>query len=259
MRARAGRRSRRRTGPTPNLQSIALHVHEYAHPGIVSNPPAAMAISMNRNAGRTTISPSRAESPARRRATTLVPVDRALTADLETPHAFLRLAADEPQSFLLESVEGGEKDRPLYLYRCSLTAPSWPELHCYQRARQEPVGAKGCFCLLKELLAGQSRRIFGSLSFTSEKVRGFVDDAVRQLERLPSLAKMIWGIRRLPDVRPGAGLLRRAQDPAGGHCRSRRQKPAAAYKDARQRLERLEKRLRGDRRSATSARGKLLR
>ena len=39
-----------------------------------------------------------------------MPVYRTLTADLETPvSAFLRLAADEPECFLLESVEGGEK------------------------------------------------------------------------------------------------------------------------------------------------------
>src|ERR1700709_1628285 len=44
------------------------------------------------------------------RAHTLIPVCRRLVADLETPvSAFLRLAADEPECFLLESVEGGEK------------------------------------------------------------------------------------------------------------------------------------------------------
>src|SRR6201996_5573398 len=44
------------------------------------------------------------------RSHTLVPVCRRLVADLETPvSAFLRLAADEPECFLLESVEGGEK------------------------------------------------------------------------------------------------------------------------------------------------------
>ncbi len=41
---------------------------------------------------------------------TLVPVYRTITADLETPvSAFLRLAAAEPEAFLLESVEGGER------------------------------------------------------------------------------------------------------------------------------------------------------
>src|ERR1700730_17717170 len=39
----------------------------------------------------------------------LVPVYRTVTADLETPvSAFLRIAAKEPEAFLLESVEGGE-------------------------------------------------------------------------------------------------------------------------------------------------------
>src|ERR1700761_5179674 len=44
------------------------------------------------------------------RSHTLVPVCRRLVADLETPVSeFLRLAANEPECFLLESVEGGEK------------------------------------------------------------------------------------------------------------------------------------------------------
>ncbi|HUZ95408.1 MAG TPA: hypothetical protein VMU57_10885, partial [Edaphobacter sp.] len=39
----------------------------------------------------------------------LVPVYRTVTADLETPvSAFLRIAAEEPEAFLLESVEGGK-------------------------------------------------------------------------------------------------------------------------------------------------------
>src|SRR5690349_21989801 len=40
---------------------------------------------------------------------TLVPVYRTVAADLETPvSAFLRIAQDAPEAFLLESVEGGE-------------------------------------------------------------------------------------------------------------------------------------------------------
>src|ERR1700759_5800137 len=43
------------------------------------------------------------------RAHTLIPVTRSVPADLETPvSAFLRVAAHEPEAFLLESVEGGE-------------------------------------------------------------------------------------------------------------------------------------------------------
>ena len=41
---------------------------------------------------------------------TLVPVAKSISADLLTPvSAFLMFAAGEPYSFLLESVEGGEK------------------------------------------------------------------------------------------------------------------------------------------------------
>src|SRR5260370_14412082 len=41
---------------------------------------------------------------------TLVPVAKTVTADLRTPvSAFLNIAAEEPNAFLLESVEGGEK------------------------------------------------------------------------------------------------------------------------------------------------------
>src|ERR1041384_8683741 len=40
----------------------------------------------------------------------LVPVVKTVAADLRTPvSAFLSVAADEPNAFLLESVEGGEK------------------------------------------------------------------------------------------------------------------------------------------------------
>src|SRR5258706_14318833 len=41
---------------------------------------------------------------------TLVPVVKSISADLLTPvSAFLAIAEDEPDAFLLESVEGGEK------------------------------------------------------------------------------------------------------------------------------------------------------
>src|SRR3954466_9668830 len=41
--------------------------------------------------------------------TTLIPVVKTVPADLLTPvSAFLKIAAKEPESFLLESVEGGE-------------------------------------------------------------------------------------------------------------------------------------------------------
>src|SRR5436190_15256910 len=46
---------------------------------------------------------------ARQPGTTLVPVVKTVAADLLTPvSAFLKVAAKEPESFLMESVEGGE-------------------------------------------------------------------------------------------------------------------------------------------------------
>ena len=53
--------------------------------------------------------PSAREFLALSRKHSLVPVYRTVAADLETPvSAFLRIAAEEPEAFLLESVEGGE-------------------------------------------------------------------------------------------------------------------------------------------------------
>src|SRR6516225_586395 len=53
--------------------------------------------------------PSSGEFLALSRKHSLVPVYRTITADLETPvSAFLRIASEEPEAFLLESVEGGE-------------------------------------------------------------------------------------------------------------------------------------------------------
>ena len=53
--------------------------------------------------------PSAADFLKLSRKHSLVPIYRTITADLETPvSAFLRIAAEEPEAFLLESVEGGE-------------------------------------------------------------------------------------------------------------------------------------------------------
>src|SRR5713226_5129939 len=53
--------------------------------------------------------PSAADFLKLSRRHSLVPVYRTITADLETPvSAFLRIASEEPEAFLLESVEGGK-------------------------------------------------------------------------------------------------------------------------------------------------------
>jgi anthranilate synthase component 1 len=196
------------------------------------------------------ISPPRAEFLRLAASHTLVPVYRTLTADLETPvSAFLRLASDEPQSFLLESVEGGEKvGRYTFIgvrpYRTILA-----------RGRTIVVNERGksrslqgdVFALLKELLGGQKpARIAGLPPFTAGAVGFFAYDVVRQLERLPELAEDDLGV-------PDACLMFFDEVLAFDHVRKQiqlivtadlsRQKPAAAYADAKERLGRLEKRL----------------
>ena len=98
------------------------------------------------------------------RAHTLVPVCRRLVADLETPvSAFLRLAAEEPECFLLESVEGGEK---LGRYTFMGIRPASKliarngEVTTWRSNRQTPAKSdtvKGdIFEMLKAALAGHS-------------------------------------------------------------------------------------------------------
>src|SRR5580658_2847497 len=198
----------------------------------------------------TTISPSRAEFLQLAASHTLVPVYRALTADLETPvSAFLRLAADEPQSFLLESVEGGEKvGRYTFIgvrpYRTVLARGS--SMVIDERGKSRSLQGD-VFALLKELLAGQKpAHIAGLPPFTAGAVGFFAYDVVRQIERLPELAEDDLGI-------PDACLMFFDEVLAFDHVRKQiqlivtadlsRQKPAAAYADAKKRLGRLEKRL----------------
>ena len=103
------------------------------------------------------------------------------------------------------------------------------------------------FALLKELLGGQKpARIAGLPPFTSGAVGFFAYDVVRQLERLPELAEDDLGI-------PDACLMFFDEVLAFDHVRKQiqlivtadlsRQKPTAAYADAKERLARLEKRL----------------
>src|ERR1700761_7899651 len=198
----------------------------------------------------TTIAPSRDEFLRLAASHSLVPVYRTLTADLETPvSAFLRLAADEPQSFLLESVEGGEKvGRYTFIgirpYRTILSRGS--SITIKERGNTRSLQGD-VFALLKEQLAGQTpAHIPGLPPFTSGAVGFFAYDVVRQLERLPELAKDDLGI-------PDACLMFFDQVLAFDHVRKQiqivvtadlnRSKAPAAYRDAIERLDALEKRL----------------
>ena len=128
---------------------------------------------------------------------TLIPVTRTVPADLETPvGAFLRVAAQEPEAFLLESVEGGEKiGRYTFIgvrpYR-TLTACNGEIT-----VREGGPGAAAVrtypgdvFAELKQMLEGHRPAVIAGLPpFTAGAVGFFAYDVVRRIERLPELAE----------------------------------------------------------------------
>jgi anthranilate synthase component I len=123
----------------------------------------------------------------------LVPVYRTVTADLETPvSAFLRIAAEEPEAFLLESVEGGEH---VGRYTFIGVQPYKKMVARGRRitvreGRRESAFEGDIFEELKKALGGHSpARLAGLPPFTAGAVGFFAYDVVRQIERLPSLAK----------------------------------------------------------------------
>jgi len=122
----------------------------------------------------------------------LVPVYRTVTADLETPvSAFLRIAADEPEAFLLESVEGGER---VGRYTFIGIEPYKKIVSRGTTITVEEAGARrtfqgDIFAELKRSLSGHTpARLPGLPPFTAGAVGFFSYDVVRQIERLPSLA-----------------------------------------------------------------------
>ena len=137
--------------------------------------------------------PSQSEFARLAREHTLVPVYRTVTADLETPvSAFLRIAAKEPEAFLLESVEGGE-----HVGRYTFIGIE-PYKKIVARGRSITVDERGArqsfegdvFAELKTALSGHTpARLPGLPPFTAGAVGFFAYDVVRQIERLPSTAK----------------------------------------------------------------------
>ena len=139
------------------------------------------------------IEPNRAEFLRLARVHTLVPVVRRLTADLETPvSAFLRLASDEPECFLLESVEGGEKvGRYTFIgvRPYQRVVARGRTLDVYRGKRRATVDAD-IFEFLKQALSGHTpARIAGLPPFTAGAVGFFAYDVVRQIEQLPATAE----------------------------------------------------------------------
>lgn len=181
---------------------------------------------------------------------TLIPVCRRLVADLETPvSAFLRLAADEPECFLLESVEGGEK---LGRYTFMGVRPAAKlvargnEVTTW-RGKRQTVAKGDIFEALKTALAAHSpAHIAGLPPLTAGAIGFFAYDAVRQIERLPEQAK--------DDLRvPDACLAFFHEVIAFDHVKKElllivnadvtAQKPRAAYATAVRRLAALERQL----------------
>ena len=124
---------------------------------------------------------------------TLVPVAKTVAADLRTPvSAFLSIAADEPNCFLLESVEGGEKiGRYTFL-------GARPYMVLQARGREITLERNGkktrqegsVFKIIDGLLREHTPApVPGLPPFTAGAVGFFSHDAVRQLEKLPTLAK----------------------------------------------------------------------
>ncbi|MGO9324958.1 MAG: anthranilate synthase component I [Terracidiphilus sp.] len=171
-------------------------------------------------------------------------------ADLETPvSAFLRAAWPERECFLLESVEGGEQvGRYTFI---GLT----PFKRIVARGRQIAIteGRKtthiegDIFAVLRDALSGHKpARLKGLPPFTAGAVGYLAYDAVRQIERLPTLAKDELHV-------PDACLLFFDEVLAFDHVRKEiilvvtadvsKGKAPVAYDRALKRLDRLEKRL----------------
>jgi anthranilate synthase component I len=198
--------------------------------------------------------PAHAEFLRLARAHTLVPLYRPLTADVETPvTAFLRLAADEPECFMLESVEGGENvGRYTFIgirpYRKIVSRGKALEITEKSGKRTQTRQITGdIFALWKQELEGHTpARVAGLPPFTAGAVGFFAYDVVRQIERLPEQTEDDLGM-------PDACLMFFDEVLAFDHVKKeillivtadvRKEKPQAAYDDALRRLNRLAKRL----------------
>jgi anthranilate synthase component 1 len=144
------------------------------------------------------VTPSPRDFAKLARTHSLVPVYRTVTADLETPvSAFLRIAAEEPEAFLLESVEGGE-----HVGRYTFIGIE-PYKKIVSRGKSIVIEEGGrrrafegdIFEELKQALSGHTpARLPGLPPFTAGAVGFFSYDVVRQIERLPSLAKDELGV-----------------------------------------------------------------
>jgi anthranilate synthase component 1 len=127
------------------------------------------------------------------REATLVPVAKSISADLLTPvSAFLAIAESEPDAFLLESVEGGEKiGRYTFLgVRPFLRLESRGTNITIRRGRKVERRTGDIFQVMKELLrVHRPAAMEGLPPFTAGAVGYCAYDIVRQLENIGEHAK----------------------------------------------------------------------
>jgi anthranilate synthase component 1 len=127
------------------------------------------------------------------RGVTLVPVAKSISADLLTPvSAFLAIAEGEPDAFLLESVENGEKiGRYTFLgVRPFLRLESRGSEVKIERGRKTERRTADIFQVMKELLRQHRPATMEGLPpFTAGAVGYCAYDIVRQLENIGARAK----------------------------------------------------------------------
>src|ERR1022692_2185276 len=140
--------------------------------------------------GRSMIRPDYKEFARLSRGATLVPVAKSISADLLTPvSAFLAVAEGEPDAFLLESVEGGEKiGRYTFLgVRPFLRLQSRGNEITIERDRFKKVERHtgNVFAVIKELLQQHRPAAMEGLPpFTAGAVGYCAYDIVRRLENI---------------------------------------------------------------------------
>jgi len=184
------------------------------------------------------------------RGATLVPVVKSISADLLTPvSAFLAIAEDEPDAFLLESVEGGEKiGRYTFLgVRPFLRLESRGSQIKIERGRKVEKRTGDILQVMKELLRGhRPAPMEGLPPFTAGAVGYCAYDIVRQLENI--------GARAEDDLDvPDCVLMFFDRVLAFDHLRHQihivasadvtRESPQAAYKRSLAEIARIEKKL----------------
>jgi anthranilate synthase component 1 len=228
--------------PGGKAAGTSSEVHRYSLPIFVLYPLQSMSFA------RTPTTPSLRDFQRLAKTHSLVPVTRSIVADLETPvSAFLRVAAEEPEAFLLESVEGGEHvSRYTFIgirpYK-KMTARDGQIVVTEGRKRRTFAG--DIFTELKLALEGETpAKLPGLPPFTAGAVGFFSYDVVRSIEQLPNTAADELHV-------PDAHLMFFDEVLAFDHVRkaihlivtagARAKADAASYKRANQRLDALEK------------------